>query len=279
MSFVARLYPQRDRRARQAFTLIELLVVIAIIAVLAALLLPVMRSTKESANRTKCLSNLRQWGAATALYLADSAGVFPGQGSNPDKADPKPTGPTNAWFQVLPPYLEEEPMAELWKKNAIPRPGDKSIFVCPSSKPVSTIPANNGRIYYGDYAINLWIEARDRGCAGNGTPEKSGYSEFLRISQIRHASAFVVWAESPQGMGDNGQLGYEYGHTHAEYMGDPESGDAFRHNGYANVCFADGHADSYNKETIYDSNMNKYWNFGGLQWNPDNENLYGACQQ
>lgn len=56
---------------KKAFTLIELLVVIAIIAILAAILFPVFAQAKESAKETSDLSNARQIGVATKLYLAD----------------------------------------------------------------------------------------------------------------------------------------------------------------------------------------------------------------
>jgi prepilin-type N-terminal cleavage/methylation domain-containing protein/prepilin-type processing-associated H-X9-DG protein len=58
----------RHRAARLAFTLIELLVVIAIIAILAALLLPVLSRAKAAADRTACVNNLKQLGAAIAMY-------------------------------------------------------------------------------------------------------------------------------------------------------------------------------------------------------------------
>jgi prepilin-type N-terminal cleavage/methylation domain-containing protein len=61
-----------------AFTLIELLVVIAIIAILVGIATPVFRSVLERAKATKDMSNLRQIGAATQLYMNDNNGVFPG---------------------------------------------------------------------------------------------------------------------------------------------------------------------------------------------------------
>lgn len=62
---------------KRAFTLIELLVVIAIIAILAAILFPVFAQAKAAAKKTTDLSNLKQLGTSTAIYLGDYDDVFP----------------------------------------------------------------------------------------------------------------------------------------------------------------------------------------------------------
>ena len=81
--------------ARLAFTLIELLVVMAGIAIVLGIAVPALNSAYERAKVAKDVSNLRQIGAATQLYMNDNNGAFPGGGS-----------PATTWMsQLNPKYL------------------------------------------------------------------------------------------------------------------------------------------------------------------------------
>jgi prepilin-type N-terminal cleavage/methylation domain-containing protein/prepilin-type processing-associated H-X9-DG protein len=61
------------RLKKSGFTLVELLTVIAVIAVLASFLLPSLARAKASAQRIKCLNNLKQMVTGSIMYSEDCA--------------------------------------------------------------------------------------------------------------------------------------------------------------------------------------------------------------
>ena len=61
----------------RGFTLVEVLVVIAIIAVLAAMAIPAFSSVRESADKAKCIGNLKQLATITLNMASDNNGRMP----------------------------------------------------------------------------------------------------------------------------------------------------------------------------------------------------------
>jgi prepilin-type N-terminal cleavage/methylation domain-containing protein/prepilin-type processing-associated H-X9-DG protein len=110
---------------RRGFTLVELLVVIAIIGVLVALLLPAVQAARESARRTQCLNNLRQWGLSMQMYH-DARKVLPigSRAPKPNTTSP----PRQTWVMYLWPFIEQ---LNLSSQNEINTP----FYVPPGTVP------------------------------------------------------------------------------------------------------------------------------------------------
>src|SRR3989442_8706732 len=98
------LNPDTDMKNLQpkrfGFTLIELLVVIAIIAILAALLLPALARAKARAQRTACVSNMKQVALGFVVWVNDhEAGNLHYRVDAANEGTRGLPQANNAWFQ------------------------------------------------------------------------------------------------------------------------------------------------------------------------------------
>lgn len=133
---------------RRGFTLVELLVVVSVIALLIAILLPSLRSARDSSKRLLCQTHLRQLASAWHFYLDDYDGHFL-EGQNTHLNYGGMQGETS-YYQVTKPlnrYLGYGPITE-----------DRlDVFICPGDRgSTRTQPSIYG--YYGtSYIMNLML--------------------------------------------------------------------------------------------------------------------------
>ena len=132
-------------RNRRGFTLIELLVVIAIIALLMAILMPVLRKTREQGKDMVCRNNLRQIGLAANFYAGEYGFLIPR--SAEWGGDIKP------WFQLFMPFLSQRAVSDDYRSV--------KIFRCPS------YPDKRQTVCY---VVNGWGNDSDGGWRMQGTP-------------------------------------------------------------------------------------------------------------
>src|SRR6478752_3398226 len=116
------------RHARRGFTLVELLVVIAIIGTLVALLLPAVQAARETARGNTCRNNMKQ--LQLALTNMDSTlkrlpgyveEVFNPNGTKSSTPSGMSFTPAFArrvsWVVRLFPYMEEQPLYDIWSAS------------------------------------------------------------------------------------------------------------------------------------------------------------------
>ena len=230
---------------RKNFTLIELLVVIAIIAILAGMLLPVLGKARSKGQATACMGNTKQIGMALSMYANDSTGYLPNfsdgnPGSNPMKF-------TNPWHQALSGYIAPDSVYKDPDNRISP---EKGVWHCPGLTPSETL----GTYWGGGYGANRTLM---RYAYANGSMAKQGSTKVGRITKPSQTAAigdsgrpvdvvngqpltYVAWMTWTTGAQSSGNWKMPSGTG-------PKSGTeqpAARHDGRANIVFADGHAES-----------------------------------
>jgi len=235
----------RFRRRRIGFTLIELLVVIAIIAILAALLLPALARSQAKAKSIQCLSNMKQWGLATVLYLGDNEDKLPLFG------DSYPYTPDVMWwYQKLAPYVLKQAAGDKGNYDALAA----AIRKCPAGNLGPPPFSAAGRANFTDW--NCWIGVY-YGLFGNPLTGPFYYGNEMRplqASRIRKPGDALLFTDtvthyvySPQvwvfdlDLNGDGMKDSHSGVNSGEYPFNDARPTV--HNNGANVALLDGHAE------------------------------------
>lgn len=210
---------------RWGFTLIELLAVVAILGFLIILVMPSFQTVLSKAAQAACLENLRSIGAAAHLYAADNNGLLPGiYYTAPSDGQPENNHSGAQWDVQIMPYLG--------LGTNVPTTDFKTPFYCPASTRNPTRALSRQQSY-----------------AWNSRITDNATYNSKRLANLQQASTTILALDNKYQGDQPDQNGVTFGSAgNTIYINENASQlkrVAYeRHNGRANILFADGSAAS-----------------------------------
>jgi len=231
-----------SRKLFGAFTLMELLVVITIMIILASILTPALQKAREKARQTVCQSNLREIFLATEMYKTDWNGYYPincdytNYVSGLSDGDSYPNGPLIFWSGA---QYTKGGVLDFTGSPLYPYLKTGRIKTCPSFKQFAEAyqPGSGGYGYNKQFI----------GGSINGDGEFD-YKQH-KDSDIDNPSNTVILVDCAGIRSGAIVENYALSAPYYKVIGGSSWNQLspsmhFRHNGWANVVWCDGHISS-----------------------------------
>jgi prepilin-type processing-associated H-X9-DG protein/prepilin-type N-terminal cleavage/methylation domain-containing protein len=203
-----------DRWIGEAFTLVELLVVVAVMGILVALSSAVLPGVIERGKSVRCVANLKANAAAILSYAADHDGKSVVAYLS---ATNSPSGSAELWHLTLiqAGYLDSR----------------GSTLVCPSFPPFRY--SKQGPNVQYTYGLRRWDDPRK-------------YDPAYQMGRVDQLSKFVLLADSYK----DAYKSQTYYITWPGFTSSAPEQIHARHNGRANIAFADGGVRALSRDEI-----------------------------
>ena len=197
--------------SKNGSTLTQALVLLPVLALLVTVLFAFSGDAKQQLQAAACLNNMHQWSLGFMMYADDYKDYFPYGGDNFGVCDPADNW---AWYNIIPPYLGQRTLCDLYLSGTPPTPRMKGIWMCPSATNLTVQPTDSNPFFM--YAINV--------C----THQSGVTHNIFRRNRMTSPTNTFLFCEEPEDPFSEASGRYD---------------TVTRHFGGSNFVFGDGHAD------------------------------------